>query len=457
MKILITGATGLIGKALGRSLVQKGHQIVVVSRNGKKAKLEIPFPCEIIETDLNASKLSSEKLQGVEAVFHLAGENVGEGTWSEKRKKEILNSRTETTKNLLESFLQVSSLKVFISAGAIGYYGDRKDEELTEESVRGTGFLSDVCFEWENVSREFEENAYKNKVRFVRARTGVVFSSFGGAFLKMLLPFQMGVGSPLGDGKQWLSWIHLQDLVSVFHELLNNSQIKGAVNVVAPEPVQNLEFSKKLAKLVGAWSAPSVPKFVLKTALGEMAEIVLASQKVFTQKIPNHLFQFPSLDLALKDLCQYAAEGDQVFYAEQFLDVPRDKVFQFFAEAQNLEKITPDLLNFKIQSMSTKEIQENTEIVYRLKVHGLPISWKTLITNWQPPEKFVDTQLSGPYTKWHHTHSFISLGNGTLMTDLVRYRLPVGKLGQIFGGSFVKGDVEKIFSFRRAEVEKFFL
>ncbi len=450
MKILITGATGFIGRELGKELVRRGHQIVALSRNAEKAKLKLPFPCQVIEGDLTEKAIDSSQFSQVEAVIHLAGENVGDGRWSEERKKEILDSRVKFTENLLLSL--PSSLQIFLGASATGFYGSRGEEQLSESSSAGQGFLADVCIKWEAATLKCGEK-FPN-ARLAILRTGVVLGPFGGALMKMLAPFQMGVGGVLGSGKQWMSWIHLQDLVSLYVFALENKQVSGIFNATAPEPVQNKQFTKILADNLEQSPGPQVPAFAVQLLFGEMGSVVLNSQRVLAKKIENlgFRFQFAGIESAVQNCAQYYKGGNSVFHVDQFLPQPKSQVFPFFAAAENLEAITPPTMTFKISQMSTPKIEKGTLIDYKLKVHGVPLHWRTLIENWTPEEKFVDTQLKGPYKLWHHTHQFEEMAGGTLMTDTVRYKLPVGKLGALFGGGFVKGDVEKIFAYRRKRV-----
>ncbi|MFN9069084.1 MAG: TIGR01777 family oxidoreductase, partial [Bdellovibrionales bacterium] len=206
MKVLITGATGLIGQQLGIELVRQGYDLVVVSRNKSRAQLNLPFPAEVVEGDLMQGPL--ELPQDITAVIHLLGEGVADRRWSEEQKLQILDSRTKSSKNLLQSFKKMPAL--WVQASAIGFYGDRADESLDESSEKGSGFLSDVCLQWESAA---EEALKKGALREVRARLGIVLSSQGGALAKMLTPFQAGVGGALGNGKQWMSWIHIRDAV----------------------------------------------------------------------------------------------------------------------------------------------------------------------------------------------------------------------------------------------------
>ncbi len=445
MKILMTGATGLVGKELGKRLVHDGHSVVVVTRDADKARLEIPFLAEYVEVDLMREKIPSGRIEGVEAVIHLAGENVAGGYWTRKMKERILQSRVRGTRHLVDSL--PPSVKHFISASAIGIYGDRADEVVSEESARGEGFLSDVCEQW-------EAEAAKAKARVVFVRTGVVLAAHGGALQKMLFAFKAGVGARLGSGKQWMSWVHLTDLVEVFVKVLSDKQLSGAINAVSPSPVKNSEFTQALVTTLGRFQGPPVPQVVLKWGLGEMSQVLLASQRVQPRRLleAGFKFKYAQLQEALSDLLKDQEGSKEGFYAEQFLPLPIDKVFPFFADAYNLEKITPQLLSFKIESVSTPEVQKNTEIVYTLKVHGIPMRWRTDIAEWNPPHQFVDNQLSGPYKCWHHTHSFVEVPGGTLMIDRVKIQLPMGYLGWIVARLPVLADVTKIFSYRRKSI-----
>lgn len=269
--------------------------------------------------------------------------------------------------------------------------------------------------------------------------------------MKMLTPFRVNMGGVLGGGGQWMSWIHLQDLVNLYVKAVEDSSFSGVYNAVSPEPVINRQFTQELVQALHVHQGPPVPPFALKLLYGEMSQVILDSQKVRSLKLKDFPFQFPTLKKALQDCAAPYKGGDDIFYAEQFLNLPRPKVFSFFAKAENLESITPPLLNFRIESKSTEKIQKGTKILYKLKIRGVPVQWETLIEEWQPNEMFVDNQLRGPYQKWHHTHIFETLGTGTLMKDLVRYRMPLGPLGKV-ASPLVRKDIESIFQFRRENV-----
>lgn len=450
MKILLTGATGLIGRKLGIELVRRGHEIFVVSRRADAA-LTLPFPCTVLVGDLTRGPLTDPRLRNVEAAVSLAGENVGDGRWSAERKAQILRSRTEGTRNLWLS-LEGAPLRVFVSASAVGYYGDAGDVVLEETAPAGHDFLADVCRQWEEA---VFAGAARPGTRACVLRLGVVLAEDGGALDRLVPLFRRGVGSPIGSGRQWMSWVHQDDAVAAFAWALENECAAGIFNLTAPEPVTNREFSARLAETIGApFVAPAVPAVALRFALGEQAFMVLASQRASARKLEaaGFVFRHREAGEALRGTRGYARDGQELLLAEQYLPAPPEQVFPFFAEAGNLERITPPLVNFKVEKMSTPTIQKGSLIDYSLRIHGVPVKWRTEIVVWDPPRSFVDTQLKGPYSKWHHTHAFEKLGSGTLMTDRVLYRIPLGLLGDLAAGGLVRGDVRKIFAFRRSAV-----
>lgn len=455
MNILITGATGFIGKELGKDLVQRGHRIFAMSRNKQNALLHLPFPSHVIEADLSKEPIRDERLKDIQVVIHLAGENLSESRWTSETKKKIYESRVKSTQNLILSLQDSKLLEVFISTSAIGYYGDREDIILNESSSKGEGFLSQVCQDWEQPLTVFSRKKTIPHLRCIHLRLGVVLSAFDGAFPKMILPFQFGVGAPLGSGKQWMSWIHIQDLVSLFSELIENQKYSGIINAVSPDPVTNKIFSEKLAFELQKRLLPPVPSFILKIIFGELSELLLSSQRVKSEALAGSMkFQFADLETALRDLCRFHKNGTLVFKAEQYLQGDLIRVFPFFCNVHNLEKLTPSLLKFQVQSMSTPKVQGGSLIEYKMKIHKIPVRWVTEIIEWDEPNHFIDVQKKGPYSKWHHIHTFQGLGSGTMMTDLVQYKLPFGKLGLLFAGAFVKKDIKEIFLFRRKVISE---
>jgi len=299
-KIVVTGATGLIGRELCKELSLRGDELTIFSTNVEKAKAILPFAKEVVKWN-NFDKDYSSFLEGKDAVIHLAGASVAGKRWTPSYKKEIYDSRINTTRNLVSSIEKCKQKpEVFISASAIGFYGEREDNILTETSSVGKDFLSHVCADWEKASERLE----MLNVRRAIIRTGIVLSTDDGALKKMLLPFQLYVGGPLGNGKQWFSWIHLADIISLYLFLLNNKNLKGIFNAVSPEPVQMKTFAKILGKVLHKPSLFSVPKFILKLVMGESATAILASQKVKPEALlqAGFKFKFEDLESALKEL-----------------------------------------------------------------------------------------------------------------------------------------------------------
>lgn len=446
MNILITGATGLIGKKVGTLLAQKGHKLYVVSRNATKAARELPFPCEVIEGDLTCQILKDRRLGKIEAVINLMGEPVIGSRWNDKVKKRIYDSRVLGTRNLIASLPE--TLKVFVSGSAIGFYGDRKDSICHEDDPAGKDFLAEVCRDW-------EQAATKSPGRVAVVRTGIVLSPEGGALSQMMFPFKAGVGGAVASGQQWMSWISIEDIAGLFIFALENENVRGAVNGTAPHPVTNLDFSRTLARALNRPLGPKIPAVAIKLLFGGAAETLLSSCRgsaLHSQSL-GYKFIHADLNSYLSLIFAPFRAGEEIFYAEQYVDAPLEKVFEFFKEPTNLEKITPSTLGFKIRKVSTPTIVQGTLIDYTLRIHGVPVHWKTEIDEWQPPHKFVDNQLKGPYRLWHHTHEFQKLGSGTLMTDRVRYRVPLGFLGWLVAGALVRKEVEGIFAFRRQSIE----
>lgn len=296
MTVLVTGATGLIG----RSLLSQLKEVRVLSRDASRAALALPAGKgrEVLGWD-GTTPPAPEVFEGVSAVVHLAGEPVGDGRWSESRKRAIRESRVLGTRSLVDGMRAASRPPVLVCASAVGIYGDRGDEIVDEASAPGTGFLAEVCVEWEREARCAEVLG----VRVVLLRTGVVLDRLGGALPRMLMPFRFGLGGPLGSGRQWLPWIHLDDVLGLIHHAIR-SDVAGPVNLTAPELVQNEVFSRALAQSVGRSAWMRVPAHLLRAALGEAASMVLGSQRVHPAVAgrSGYEFRFAELADALRDL-----------------------------------------------------------------------------------------------------------------------------------------------------------
>ncbi len=452
MKVLVTGATGFVGKQLLLLLREKGHQTVVLTRDPEKAGVRLPIHTEVhrwLPTQLEPPRAA---FNGVDAVIHLLGENVAGGLWTDSRKNRILGSRVFSTRNLYRALknLEVKP-KVVVSASAVGIYGDGGEESLDESKANGTGFLADVCRSWEQEVFRIESLG----IRTVALRIGVVLGKEGGAMKLMLPAFRLGLGGPLGNGKQWLPWVHVRDVAGMAVHAIETDALSGPVNTVAPHQVTNLEFSKTLGKELKRPALIPVPAFAMKLALNDLAKMVLSSQKVSAEKAKASGYQFlyPKLNLALRQVVNHF---DHEFLMEQWVPKPLDEVFPFFSDAKNLEHLTPEFLNFKFLRISTESVREGTTIDYSLKLHGIPFEWQSKIIGWEPNKKFSDTQTKGPYAHWFHTHEFYEQDGGTILRDRVMYRLPFDVFTDLPVHPFIRKDLETIFLYRRKQAEKLF-
>ena len=300
MKIIITGGTGLIGAELTQELIRDGHQVTSLVRGGKTSSLGNPA---FVRWDIDRGEIEDASLlEAHDAVIHLAGENVAEGRWTAERKRRIRDSRVKGTRLLVDTVTRLKAPpRIFISASATGLYGsDRGAETLTEESAPGGDFLAEVCREWEAEALR----AHAFGARVVLLRTGIVLSVKGGALAKMLPVFKLGLGGRLGDGCQVMSWIALADEVAAIRFALANERIRGAINLTAPRPVTNLEFTQTIGRV---WSRPTiftVPRLALRLGFGELADTLLGSLRVVPRNLEaaGFRFDFPDLENALRHL-----------------------------------------------------------------------------------------------------------------------------------------------------------
>jgi uncharacterized protein (TIGR01777 family) len=296
MRVVITGASGLIGAALARASRQAGDRVSrLVRRRSGDADDEILWRPA-------TGTIDSTLLEGQEGIVHLAGENIAGGRWTRERKASIRASRVEGTRLLSESLARMSHPPAVLAcASAIGYYGDRGDESLTEESPAGDGFLAGVCRDWEAAT----EPARARGIRVIHLRFGVVLSRMAGALRSMLRPFRLGLGGRMGSGRQYMSWIHLQDAVDAIRHGLAEAGVAGPVNIVSPRPVTNAEFTGTLARVLSRPAILPLPATVARLALGEMADaLILASTRVMPGRLgeTGFTFRFPALEDALRDL-----------------------------------------------------------------------------------------------------------------------------------------------------------
>ena len=455
MRVLMTGATGLIGRELGKALAARGDTLVCLVRDADAARRRLPFPATCHEWN-HLCCVPAEALAGVDAVVHLAGEPVAERRWTAVQKALIRDTRVLGTQRLVAAVLAHGArVRVFVHGSAIGYYADRGEATLHANSAKGEGFLANLVDEWEAQVRPLAERRPGMRVAIVR--TGVVLARHGGALARMLPLFRASAAGRLGSGRQWMSWIHLDDVVRLFVHALD-SRAAGVLEGVAPRPVPNREFTTALCRALGVVENAPAPALAIKALYGEMGAVVLDSARIEPRRThaSGFRFRFESVDDALADLVTPLRGGTREKLSEQWVPQAPEAIWPYFCDERNLEALTPDFLRFAVVGKSTPEIGEGTLIDYRLRLNGLPLRWRSRIESWEPARRFVDTQVRGPYAHWHHTHEFVPLAGGTLMRDVVRYRLPLGWLGSVAAGWKVEAQVDEIFAYRARRIAERF-
>lgn len=302
MKVLVTGATGFVGRVLVRQLLEAGDDVVVLTRHISGAALTLGSKCQFFQWKNTLELPPLEAFVGVDAVINLMGEGIAEKRWSDDQKKKIYNSRIDGTKSLVSAMKELGDKapKSFVSTSAIGIYGPRGDEEITEsEKVNGQDFLSHVCVDWEKEALKAESFA-----RVCLLRVGVVLGRNGGALAKMLPIFKLGGGGPLGSGKQWMSWVHIEDLAGMYIRAAKDSTFKGVYNATAPYPATNKDFSKMLGKVLKRPAFAPAPGFVIDAVFGEMSTVLLDGQRVIPKRLDSEAhfhYRYPTLEMALKE------------------------------------------------------------------------------------------------------------------------------------------------------------
>jgi uncharacterized protein (TIGR01777 family) len=303
MRIVITGGTGFIGVPLIKSLVRNGHELIVLTRNPDAAQAIGPQSIIFIKWDGRNVDDWAKHGDGARAVINLAGEPIGDKRWTKFQKGWILNSRIEATRAIAEAIKQANAKPaVLINGSAVGFYGDVPDGDVDENTPRGKGFLAEVCEQWEAEAAQ----ASKFDIRVAMIRTGIVLEREGGALKRMLGAFKMYTGGTPGSGRQWVPWIHREDAIRAIEFMISNDKLSGPVNLTAPNPVTMAEFAKTIGKIINRPLWVPVPAFVIKTALGEMAEMLLTGQKAVPSKLLKAGFDFhyPDIDDALSAILE---------------------------------------------------------------------------------------------------------------------------------------------------------
>ena len=300
MKVLITGATGFVGRAVARRLQRDNHEVCVITRSAEGARSRLGAKLRIVQDDGTDATIS-EAVEGQDAIIHLAGEPLIGGRWTDARKRAFVDSRVGFANRLIDAMRRADKKPgVFLSASAVGFYGDRQDEELDESSIAGQGFVADLCRQWEQSALQAETLG----ARVAVLRTGVVLGQEGGALPRMKTPFSLGLGGRLGTGRQWMPWIHIADLVEMFATALTDARWSGVFNATAPSAVTNAEFTQVLGKALNRPTPFPVPQFALRAALSGAAEILLGSQRVQPKAALARRFAFtyPNIDDAVGHL-----------------------------------------------------------------------------------------------------------------------------------------------------------
>lgn len=449
--VLVMGGSGFVGSALCEELVTKGYKINLLTRDPDKMRLQTSFPCSLFAWD--GKELPDKALTGAGSVVNLVGQGIADQAWTKKYRKKIMDSRVDSVL-ALQKALQKQQVRpsVIIQASAMGYYfGHSEQGEKTESAPAGTGFLSEVCQAWEESAKKLEEFS-----RLVRIRIGLVLGWEGGALPQLWNLYSMGMGSSLGSGEQWMNWIHIKDLVKIICTALEQESYSDAYNGVAPGNVSNNEFHRCLTQYTGSFSWLKAPAISLKMIMGSRSSLLLDNYQVKPARLEEHefTFEYGKFKEAIADLLSERQNPKYHYLVfKQWLPKEIDEIWPFFADARNLEKITPPWLNFKVVQGQPEDIGQDSTFHYALKLHGLPIKWHSKIKAWIPNDQFTDIQTKGPYELWSHRHIFHPLENGTQIIDRLEYGLPLAPCSHI-ALPFVQKDLNKIFSYRKKIIAK---
>jgi uncharacterized protein len=454
MRVFVTGATGFIGRALVPRLQRDGHTIVAWTRSATRARALLGAEVEIV-TGALGGRPAVEALGSSEGIVNLAGEPIVGKRWTAARRERLEQSRVGLTEQLVDAMAAaVPRRRVLVSGSAVGYYGDRGNESLTESSAHGDDFLANLCIRWESAARKAENLG----ARVVLLRTGVVLGRAGGALARMLPPFRVGAGGPIGSGRQYFPWIHLHDLVAIIAATLTDSSYRGPFNAVAPEQATARDFVLALGHALNRPAALPVPAIVLKLIFGEAAIVVLASQRVEPRELMARRFdwEFRRLDAALDDVLHDRVativhrgenDGGYELRAKAVVNAPVDQTFAFFSKAENLGLLTPAAMKFAIDGIAPA-METGSVIDYQIALGPVPVRWRTRIAGWESGRSFVDIQEEGPYKHWRHRHAFQEEGARTVMDDQVLYTPPFGPLGRIAHWLFIAPALRRIFQYR---------
>jgi len=466
--VLLIGATGFIGRYLVSYMKGKGCSVIAGVRDVTSAPQQLGQDVKVI--DINGdTDLIVETLEEVETVINLAGRQLAGVRWTKKRKAEFGESRIGLNKKIVKCIsLCEKPPTTFLTASAVGVYGDSGRKEISEQGPDGTGYLADMCRQWEDAANE----GIKSNVRVISLRLGIVLNREGGMLNQLTLPFEMGVGSYIGDGKQIVPWIHLKDVLRMIDYVISNREISGPVNCTAPNPITAKFFAETLKRNTAAKLLLPLPKIVLKILFGEGAGVLTNSQNAIPKKALDTGFHFTyedinsalqsefddhSVDVQKVNLQtdELAPHSEKTITSAQYrlktqatLNVSTEKAFKFFHSPANLGLCTPPWLKFSVLE-SSPEMGKDSMYVYQIKLGPIPLKWTTRIIEWTPDDGFIDLQENGPYKLWVHKHQMKRITSSwTEMEDTVHYSLPFGPIGKLAHNLIIKKVLKRIFSYR---------
>lgn len=453
--IVIAGATGFIGQELGIGLVRKGFDLTVLTRDPETYEGKLAFPCRLLAFSKDNTAAAEDAIEGAFAVVNLAGQPIDTGAWKLTGKKSVYTSRMDVVSALTAAIKKVKTPpKIFLQASASGYYGKSEDLCTEDHPPDPQSFLAKVCVDLEAEGQKVETVG----TRFIAMRLGVVLGH-GGALEKINQLYAAGLGARFLGAKGQFPWIHIDDVVSAFLFMIEHAalkKIRGPVNVVGPTPADLGDLHKAMLQVHGAQLAPSVPAWVVRKLAVKKAVLLFDSAKVSPKKLIGSGFGFSKMTLAQAVGSLFATDrkGQFRLVKKQFVKADMNQIWKFFSLPQNLEAITPPWLRFKIKTLSSELMDNGTTIIYQLRLKGIPVTWKSVISEYEEKKQFKDEQLIGPYQIWEHMHIFERLRDGVLVIDDIVYSLPLGKVGTMVASWYVRKDVQQIFNYRAGVVAK---
>lgn len=469
-RIVLTGATGFVGRFLVLRLLAQGYAVTALVRSVDRARQQLGRQ-GIDLVSLGDDQAIAHALRQAKTVIHLAGAPVAK-RWTNSHKKAMWESRI-TLAQRLSTLIQANcaELPTIVSAGGIGIYGNRGKERLDEQAAAGSDYLAQLALAWEEVW----DSLSRAGARVVSLRLGVVLGLEGGFLQQVLPPTEQGLGVILGSGSQYVPWVHLKDVARLIEWAMTTPSASGPYNACAPSPQPHKELVEQLANLCERKVRFRVPRWILRPLLGEMASMLCGGQNAQPARAQNQgfAFEFPELKPALQEILFGAklsmpeasslpeqepyiqdTKPDREIIHESVLHAPLETVFDFFSKAENLSVLTPPGMAFDIKTPLPIEMHKGRLIEYKISLGPISFPWRTRIEHWEQQSHFVDAQLIGPYASWYHEHRFERIdAQRTKMTDHVYYRvglgkIPLGPIGRLIEARFVRPQLRRIFSYR---------